>query len=106
MPMLCAWLDLHRNAAGHDFGDEAELEGPLGPDGRQLELAQDVGRDGLDLDVGKVDADAEARAAAEGDERVRRLAVLLAGRLEADGVEFVRVGEVLRHAMTAREGET
>src|SRR5215469_4111005 len=51
---LDARLDLHGDAAGDDLGDEVGLEGTLGLGGGEVELALDVGGDGLDLDVGEV----------------------------------------------------
>jgi hypothetical protein len=57
--------------------------------GHQFErvVAEDFGDHRLDLDLGEVDADADARPATEADERVWRLLLLLARRGEAIQVE-------------------
>ena len=81
------------------------MDGVLAFGGGEVVARQDVGDQGLDLDVGEVLADADAGAAAERDQRIRRLLVLFAWRGEAVGIEAVGVVEDGGQAVAGGEGQ-
>src|SRR5262245_14365565 len=60
-------------------------------------------RQGLDLDIREVDADTDARAAAERHQRVGRTPVLLARRRKSVQVEDLRVGKDMWQMMARRQ---
>ncbi len=63
---------------------------------REVEMPQYVRHQCLGFDLGEIDADADARASAERDQRIGRAAIFLTRRCETVGVECFGIGETGR----------
>src|SRR5437588_10377263 len=83
----------HRKAVLHDGGGEAKLRWELGASRLQVVGAQDMCRQRLDLNGGKVNPNAESRTTSEGDQAIGCTPVLLSWRREAVGIECLWIGK-------------
>src|SRR5579862_4714744 len=91
----CTFAHTQANAIERHGGDAIILHDLLARDKRQLIAAQHLRDQGFYLDLGKVDANADAWPTAEANQRIGRLFVFFAGRRKAVGIKYGGVGEDL-----------